>query len=100
MSIDFSGNHPSPVRRAADGTGGESSEFSGKWQATTGPGSTSARAGSSVRQISSTDVLARTIEAGRTERALSGEWSDRQTRTAMPALRVADCTMSSVSAAS
>jgi predicted Zn-dependent protease len=45
------------------------------------------------------DVLARTTEAGRTERALSREWGDWQSRTAMPALRVADFNMSSVSPA-
>ena len=45
------------------------------------------------------DVLARTIEAGRTERALSREWSERLTRTAMPPLRVADFNMSSISTA-
>ena len=43
--------------------------------------------------------LARTIEAGRTERALSREWSERLTRTAMPSLRVAEFNMSSVSKA-
>jgi predicted Zn-dependent protease len=46
------------------------------------------------------DILARTIEAGRTDRALSREWSERLTLTAMPALRVADFNMSSVSMAS
>jgi predicted Zn-dependent protease len=45
------------------------------------------------------DVLARTTEAGRTVRALSREWGDWQSRTAMPALRVADFNMSSVSPA-
>ena len=45
------------------------------------------------------DVLARTIEAGRTERALSREWGEWQSRTAMPALRVADFNVSSVSPA-
>ncbi len=45
------------------------------------------------------DVLARTIEAGRTERALSREWNEWLNRTAMPALRVADFNMSSVSPA-
>ena len=45
------------------------------------------------------DVLARTIEAGRTERALSREWSERLSRTAMPPLRVAEFNMSSVSKA-
>jgi len=45
------------------------------------------------------DVLARTTEAGATVRALSREWGDWQSRTAMPALRVADFNMSSVSPA-
>ncbi|HEV2362527.1 MAG TPA: metallopeptidase TldD-related protein, partial [Acidimicrobiales bacterium] len=45
------------------------------------------------------DVLARTIEAGRTERALSREWNEYLNRTAMPALRVADFNMSTVSPA-
>ncbi len=45
------------------------------------------------------DVLGRTIEAGRTERALSREWNEWYNRTAMPALRVADFNMSSVSPA-
>ncbi|HXQ59834.1 MAG TPA: metallopeptidase TldD-related protein [Acidimicrobiales bacterium] len=45
------------------------------------------------------DVLARTTEAGRTERALSREWGEWKSRTAMPALRVADFNMSSVSPA-
>jgi len=45
------------------------------------------------------DVLARTTEAGSTVRALSREWGDWQSRTAMPALRVADFNMSSVSPA-
>jgi predicted Zn-dependent protease len=45
------------------------------------------------------DVLARTSEAGRSVRALSREWGDWQNRTAMPALRVADFNMSSVSPA-
>jgi predicted Zn-dependent protease len=45
------------------------------------------------------DVLARTVEAGRAERALSREWGEWQNRTAMPALRVADFNMSSVSPA-
>ena len=45
------------------------------------------------------DVLARSTEAGRTVRALSREWGDWQSRTAMPALRVADFNMSSVSPA-
>ena len=45
------------------------------------------------------DVLARSIDAGRSERALSREWSERLTLTTMPALRVADFNMSSVSPA-
>ena len=45
------------------------------------------------------DVLARTTEAGRTVRALSREWGEWKSRTAMPALRVADFNMSSVSPA-
>jgi predicted Zn-dependent protease len=45
------------------------------------------------------DVLSRTIEAGRTERALSREWNEWLNRTAMPALRVAEFNMSSVSPA-
>jgi predicted Zn-dependent protease len=45
------------------------------------------------------DVLARATEAGGTVRALSREWGDWQSRTAMPALRVADFNMSSVSPA-
>jgi predicted Zn-dependent protease len=45
------------------------------------------------------DVLARTTEVGRTVRALSREWGEYQSRTAMPALRVADFNMSSVSPA-
>jgi predicted Zn-dependent protease len=45
------------------------------------------------------DVLARSLEAGRTERALSREWGEWYGRTAMPPLRVADFNMSSVSPA-
>jgi predicted Zn-dependent protease len=45
------------------------------------------------------DVLARTTEAGGSVRALSREWGDWKSRTAMPALRVADFNMSSVSPA-
>ncbi|MGO8724847.1 MAG: metallopeptidase TldD-related protein [Acidimicrobiales bacterium] len=45
------------------------------------------------------DLLAKTIEAGRTERALSREWNSWLNRTAMPPLRVADFNMSSVSPA-
>ncbi|MBB1242575.1 TldD/PmbA family protein [Streptomyces durbertensis] len=43
------------------------------------------------------DLLARAEEAGRTERCLPREWSDYFTRAAMPALRVPDFNMSSVS---
>jgi len=46
------------------------------------------------------DLLAKTTEVGRTERALSREWHEWANRTAMPALRVADFNMSSVSPAS
>jgi predicted Zn-dependent protease len=45
------------------------------------------------------DVLARTMEAGHSERALSREWGEWMNRTAMPTLRVADFNMSSVSPA-
>jgi predicted Zn-dependent protease len=45
------------------------------------------------------DVLSRTTEAGRSVRALSREWGEWMNRTAMPALRVADFNMSSVSPA-
>jgi len=45
------------------------------------------------------DLLAKTVEAGRTERALSREWNEWLNRTAMPSLRVADFNMSSVSPA-
>ncbi|MBD0743708.1 metallopeptidase TldD-related protein [Streptomyces sp. CBMA152] len=43
------------------------------------------------------DLLSRATEAGRTEKTLPREWSDWFTRTAMPALRVPDFNMSSVS---
>src|SRR3954454_19537735 len=46
------------------------------------------------------DLLARTTEAGRTERTLPREWNDWFTRAAMPMLRVPDFNMSSVSPAS
>ncbi len=46
------------------------------------------------------DLLARPVLAGRTERTLPREWSDWFTRAAMPALRVPDFNMSSVSQAS
>ncbi|KWW99978.1 Uncharacterized protein LI90_1618 [Carbonactinospora thermoautotrophica] len=45
-------------------------------------------------------LLGRLAEVGRTERALAREWSDYFTRTAMPAVRVPDFNMSSVSQAS
>jgi len=45
------------------------------------------------------DVLARSVEAGRAERALSREWGEWMNRTAMAPLRVADFNMSSVSPA-
>ncbi|MHC0431365.1 metallopeptidase TldD-related protein [Streptomyces sp. O3] len=43
------------------------------------------------------DLLGRAVAAGRTERTLPREWSDWFTRAAMPALRVPDFNMSSVS---
>jgi predicted Zn-dependent protease len=46
------------------------------------------------------DLLARTVEAGRTQRTLPREWNDWFTRAAMPPLRVPDFNMSSVSQAS
>jgi len=46
------------------------------------------------------DLLSRVAETGRTERTLPREWSDYFTRAAMPALRVADYNMSTVSQAS
>ena len=46
------------------------------------------------------DLLGRLTEAGRTERCLPREWSDWFTRMAMPALRVPDFNMSTVSQAS
>jgi predicted Zn-dependent protease len=46
------------------------------------------------------DLLGRASDVGRTERTLSREWSDYFTRTAMPALRVPDFNMSTVSPAS
>jgi len=45
------------------------------------------------------DLLGRVVDAGRSERALSREWNEWMNRTAMPALRVADFNMSSVSPA-
>jgi len=46
------------------------------------------------------DLLARISEVGRTEHTLSREWSDYFRRTAMPAVRVPDFNMSTVSQAS
>ena len=46
------------------------------------------------------ELLARLAEVGATERTLPREWSDDFTRTAMPALRIPDFNMSSVSQAS
>jgi predicted Zn-dependent protease len=46
------------------------------------------------------DLLGRLAEVGLTERTLAREWNDYFTRTAMPAWRVADFNMSSVSQAS
>ncbi|GHJ38541.1 metallopeptidase TldD-related protein [Streptomyces sp. TS71-3] len=43
------------------------------------------------------DILGRAAEAGRTEKTLPREWGDWFTRAAMPALRVPDFNMSSVS---
>ncbi|QXE37536.1 TldD/PmbA family protein [Streptomyces sp. GMY02] len=43
------------------------------------------------------DLLSRAAEAGRTEKTLPREWGDWFTRAAMPALRVPDFNMSSVS---
>lgn len=43
------------------------------------------------------DLLSRAQEAGRTEKTLPREWSDWFTRAAMPALRIPDFNMSSVS---
>ncbi|MEV6953582.1 metallopeptidase TldD-related protein [Streptomyces sp. NPDC051183] len=43
------------------------------------------------------DLLSRATEAGRTEKTLPREWSDWFTRAAMPALRIPDFNMSSVS---
>lgn len=46
------------------------------------------------------DLLARTAEVGVTEKCLPREWNDSFTRTAMPAMRVGDFNMSTVSEAS
>jgi predicted Zn-dependent protease len=45
-------------------------------------------------------LLSRVAEAGRTERTFSREWGEYMNRTAMPALRIADFNMSTVSQAS
>ena len=45
------------------------------------------------------DLLARVTEVGRCERALSREWNEWINRTSMPALRVPDFNMSTVSPA-
>jgi hypothetical protein len=46
------------------------------------------------------DLLGRITEVGRTELTLPREWNDYFTRTAMPAVRVPDFNMSTVSQAS
>jgi predicted Zn-dependent protease len=46
------------------------------------------------------DLLGRITQASRTERTLPREWADWFTRAAMPAVRVPDFNMSSVSPAS
>lgn len=46
------------------------------------------------------DLLSRITEVGRTEQTLPREWSDYFSRAAMPAVRVSDFNMSSVSQAS
>ena len=46
------------------------------------------------------DLLGRASEVGRTETAMSREWNDWFRRTAMPALRIPDFNMSTVSKAS
>jgi len=46
------------------------------------------------------DLLGRVSEVGRTERTLPREWNDYFSRTAMPALRIPDFNMSTVSQAS
>jgi predicted Zn-dependent protease len=45
------------------------------------------------------DLLGRIAEVGRTEHTLSREWNDYFRRTAMPALRIPDFNMSTVSRA-
>ncbi len=49
--------------------------------------------------MSPLDVMRQATAAGRTERALSREWSDWFTRSLMPSMRIADFNMSSVSQA-
>ena len=46
------------------------------------------------------DLLSRITEVGRTEKTLPREWSDYFTRVAMPAVRVPDFNLSTVSQAS
>ncbi|HVC24936.1 MAG TPA: metallopeptidase TldD-related protein [Acidimicrobiales bacterium] len=46
------------------------------------------------------DMLSRVVDAGRSERALSREWGEWMSRTSMPALRITEFNMSSVSPAS
>ncbi|HEY0166321.1 MAG TPA: metallopeptidase TldD-related protein [Jatrophihabitans sp.] len=46
------------------------------------------------------DLLSRIVEVGRTEKTLPREWGDYFTRTAMPAVRVRDFNLSTVSQAS
>ena len=46
------------------------------------------------------DLLDRITEVGATRRCLGREWNDYFTRTAMPAVRIADFNMSTVSQAS
>ena len=46
------------------------------------------------------DLLSRATEVGRTEHAMSREWNDYFRRTAMPAMRIPDFNMSTVSRAS
>jgi hypothetical protein len=45
------------------------------------------------------DLLGRATEASRSEHTMSREWSDYFRRTAMPALRIPDFNMSTVSRA-
>ena len=50
-----------------------------------------------VQRVAGGPAVGRATEAGRTEKTLPREWSDWFTRAAMPALRVPDFNMSSVS---